>query len=423
VSSSSHPVEQLLQQAREAGQRGQPAEERRLLDEAVRVAPSDPRALNARGMRALGDRDHDRAAECFAGAVEADPGQPALWLNLATAHRARGDDEAEQRALQSVLDIDQLQLTCQLRMAELFERRGHLSDAAKHWNALVQIGSRMPDPSPGVIDAVGRGQAFLKRHNAIFAEALDSEVPAALTDGAPGRRFRACVDYMLGRRQFYQNECTGVHFPFLPADEYFDRALFPWFEQLEAQTDAIRAEALALIASAEPGQLRPYVQLDPGTPENKWTALDGSRDWSAAFLWEYGVRNDSLCARCPATAAALEAVPQNRVPGKAPSAFFSLLKPHASIPPHTGVSNTRAIVHLPLVVPPGCGFRVGGETRQWEEGRAFAFDDTIEHEAWNNSDELRIILILDVWNPHLTAQEQDWLTKLFAVADRGLIAP
>ncbi|MGJ3629041.1 aspartyl/asparaginyl beta-hydroxylase domain-containing protein [Sphingomonas sp. MMS24-JH45] len=151
--------------------------------------------------------------------------------------------------------------------------------------------------------------------------------------------------------------------------------------------------------------------------------MDHRLDWSACFLWEYGERNDEVCARCPETDAMLEALPAHRVPGKAPNAFFSVLRPNAHIPPHTGVTNTRAIVHLPLVVPPGCGFRVGGETRLWREGEAFVFDDTIEHEAWNGSDDIRIVLIFDVWNPHLSIGERRQLEKLFAVADRGITSP
>ena len=86
--------------------------------------------------------------------------------------------------------------------------------------------------------------------------------------------------------------------------------------------------------------------------------------------------------------------------------MFSILKPGAVIPPHTGVTNIRAVVHLPLVVPPGCGFRVGAETREWREGVAWAFDDTIEHEAWNRSSSPRAILIVDAWNPYLTEEEK-----------------
>ena len=95
------------------------------------------------------------------------------------------------------------------------------------------------------------------------------------------------------------------------------------------------------------------------------------------------------------------------IPGRGPTAFFSILEPHTKIPPHTGITNARLTVHLPLIVPPGCRFRVGGETREWRAGSAWVFDDTIEHEAWNDSDAARAILIFDVWNPQLTLLERD----------------
>jgi aspartyl/asparaginyl beta-hydroxylase (cupin superfamily) len=65
------------------------------------------------------------------------------------------------------------------------------------------------------------------------------------------------------------------------------------------------------------------------------------------------------------------------------------------------------VVHLPLVVPAGCAFRVGNETREWVPGKAWVFDDTIEHEAWNDSDQLRTVLIFDIWHPDLTEAERE----------------
>jgi aspartate beta-hydroxylase len=303
-----------------------------------------------------------------------------------------------------------------LRMAELDARCGRMAKAAKGWSGVVQMALSLPERPPRVAEALERGQAFLAAHSASLADALDAELGAELASlGTAGRRFTACIDHVLGRRAIYTNECHGVHFPFLPADEFFDRAHFPWLERVEARTAAIRAEALALLRNGGEA-IRPYVRQEAGTPANKWSPLDHSLDWSACFLWEYGVRNEAVCALCPETVAALEEAPRNDIPGKAPSAFFSILAPGAHIPPHTGVTNTRAIVHLPLVVPEGCRFRVGGETRTWREGEAFAFDDTIEHEAWNDSAEPRIVLIFDVWNPHLTSAEQALLQRFYAVS-------
>jgi len=76
----------------------------------------------------------------------------------------------------------------------------------------------------------------------------------------------------------------------------------------------------------------------------------------------------------------------------------------------------RSIVHLGLIVPEGCGFRVGGETREWRVGEAFVFDDTIEHEAWNRSNEDRAVLIIDVWNPHLSEHEREMICRFYGAA-------
>jgi aspartyl/asparaginyl beta-hydroxylase (cupin superfamily) len=368
-------------------------------------------------MRALADADPNLAKDCFAKAAAADPGEPALWINLATACRGAGDQERERESLERVLSIDRRHFVGQLRLAELNERQGRKAEAAQGWSAVVQMALATDDPPPLMAQALARGQAFLEAHVNSLSNALDTEFGAELEeDGLAARRFRACIDHRLGRRGIYRNECAGLYYPFLPADEFFEREHFPWFVNLEAKTDKIRDEALALLAGAGEA-IRPYVRLDPGTPENSWSPLDNSPDWSACFLWEYGKRHDEVCALCPETAAALARVPQNHVPGKAPSAFFSILRPGARIPAHTGVTNTRAIIHLPLVVPAGCRFRVGGETRIWEEGRAFAFDDTIEHEAWNDSNDVRIVLIFDVWNPHLTLLEQQYLAKFFEIVE------
>ena len=233
------------------------------------------------------------------------------------------------------------------------------------------------------------------------------------------RRIKAFVDLALGRRQVFQNECAGTYYPFLPADEFFDFAHFPWLEQLEAKADVIRAELEGLLAGAQE-LLRPYVRMEAGNPASKWDALDHSLDWSACFLYEYGRPNQPVLDRCPQTAQLLASLPLARIPGRAPNAFFSLLAPHSHIPPHTGVTNTRAIIHLALIVPPNCGFRVGGETREWVEGKCFAFDDSINHEAWNRSDQRRAVLIIDTWNPHLTERERDAIVDYFAVADQTL---
>ncbi len=411
-------IEQILTAAAGARQRGDLDGSDRLLAQAIEAEPGEPRALNMLGMNALDRRAFEQAGAHFRAAAKADPKEPALWMNVAAAERGLSRDEAERAALQQAIDIDQRNLMAQIRMAQLQQRLDERPAAADSWGKVVALTTGTSDMPPGLIEIVEQARAYVRDYKADLAATVEQGIAPLLESADPLsiRRFQACIDAEFGRRSIYRNECSGLHYPFLPADEFFDRTHFPWMETLEAKTDVIRAEFLALIAD-QGAQVRPYVRQEAGTPQNKWTPLDGSLDWGAAFLWEYGVRNDALCAACPETVAALEALPRADIPGRAPSAFFSLLKPGSRIPPHSGVTNSRAIVHLPLIVPPECYFRVGGETRRWEEGKAFAFDDTIEHEAWNGSEELRVVLIFDVWNPHLSLAEQQLLKQFYAIAD------
>jgi aspartyl/asparaginyl beta-hydroxylase (cupin superfamily) len=272
--------------------------------------------------------------------------------------------------------------------------------------------------SPAVNAMLDHARGYVLYQQGRFADAVDRGLDERRGQIASQerRRFDACVDHLLGRRQIYANNCAGLHFPFLPAEEFFPREHFPWLSAIEAKTEIIRGELEQLMTS-DPSILRPYVAMEPGTPDNKWSPLDNKLDWGAIHLWKNGVRDDAACARCPLTAAAIEALPLATLAGRAPSVFFSLLQPGAHLPAHTGVSNVRAIIHLPLIVPSGCSFRVGGETRQWRVGEAWAFDDTIEHEAWNRSSEVRAILIFDVWNPHITETERTLLRELMPLAD------
>lgn len=413
-------AEQLLQSAIAAQRAGRLEEAGAALRSVVAAYPDHPGALNSLGMIALAQARYPDAEAAFVRAAAADPAAPDLHLNVAMARRHRGDDGGERASLEAALAIDRRHFMALLRLAELHERRGEHALATQRWSGvvtLVDIASpRMPE-----LDAIAaRGAAYLADRQRVLGEALAEGLAEARAATAPEdrRRFEACMDHVLGRRpRIYVNECEGLHYPFLPADEFFERRHFPWMAALEAQTDIIRDEAIALLSGDGEG-IEPYVAMDPGTPANKWTPLDRSLAWGAMHLWRHGVRDERACARAPRTAEIVARLPLADIPGRTPTVFFSLLKPHTHLPAHNGVSNTRATVHLPLIVPDGCRFRVGGETRPWRFGEAWAFDDTIEHEAWNDSEHLRAVLIFDIWNPHLTAEECALLRAFFATAGR-----
>ena len=224
--------------------------------------------------------------------------------------------------------------------------------------------------------------------------------------GAEQDRFDHCIDAFLGRRRIYTPQPTFLHFPQLPAREFYPRVQFPWLERLEAATPSIREEFERVFAE-DAASLEPYIAYPQGVPLDQWAELNHSRRWSVFYLWRDGKPLEDHLRRCPRTAELLASLPLLDIQGYAPTAFFSILDAKSHIPAHTGVTNTRVIVHVPLIIPSGCRFRVGSTTREWRPGEAWVFDDTIEHEAWNDSDVPRAILILDIWNPYLTAAERD----------------
>lgn len=386
--------------------------------------PPSAQAENTAGLAALHNGDAVEALARFTRATALDPDAAPLWRNLATAYRALSDPVGERTALDAALDRDRTDFGTWLRKAQLHQRLGEDALAMAAWSATLQLADGFPQFPAEITRMLDQGRAAMRDWQAKVESEVESGLAPVLADLDQGakRRAQAFVDTALKGRRIYRNECSGLYYPFLPPDEFFDDIHFPWFEAASEAAADVRGEFLAL-QQADALPLRPYVQMEKGVPPSKWSALDGNTAWSAAFLWEYGVPNQALLERCPKTVALLEAIDRPQIPGRAPTVFFSILRAGAVIPPHTGVSNTRSIAHLPLIVPTGCTFRVGGETRAWVEGQPFVFDDTIEHEAINPTGHDRAVLIFDVWNPHLTPSEREVITRYYASADQAGLNP
>jgi aspartyl/asparaginyl beta-hydroxylase (cupin superfamily) len=397
----------LFARASDAWRQGRPAAAAQLLESVVERQPEHVKALNTLAMIALNGRDAASAIRYLERATAAEPGAAPIWFNLFQAFDLAGDLDGGMDSLDRALTIDPYYVPAVLMKANLLERLGRRPESLALYRAIMAIGPNpesLPEP---VRQALGRGLELIRADEDRQAAALAgpiSEVRAAYPD-ADFHRAEAYVEQRTGRRKVYVQQPINGHFPYLPAIEFFARDHFPWFARLEAKTAEIRQELLGLLDDKGTG-FRPYIAFDPTQPVNQWAELNHSRRWSAWFFWEDGVRQEENIARCPATASVLEGLPLLDIKAKGPTALFSILDSHSRIPPHTGSDNVRATVHLPLVVPDGCGLRVGSQTRIPEVGRAWAFDDTIEHEAWNDSDEPRAILIFDIWNPLLSEPER-----------------
>ena len=340
------------------------------------------------------------------GALTADyPDLPGPWLKLAAMCRAEGDHRAALDAVGGALRIDPLGFLPLLLKASLFDALGRGEEAGEAYgHALAQRPETIPAGLAATVATAERRHGEYVRATAGRLAAATADLESGMADEERARLHRFHGNITRTSR-IYHCEPTHFHYPGLAEREFHDRAEFPWLARLEAATAAIRDDFHRVMAS-ERAELVPYIQYPEGIPLRQWAALNHNRDWTAIHLLRSGERIDANARHCPTIMALLEETDQPDVMGRMPNAMFSLLAPGAHIPPHTGVANVRLVCHLGLIVPEGCWFRVGGERREWREGEAWVFDDTIEHEAANPSESLRVLLITDTWHPMLSPAER-----------------
>lgn len=358
--------------------------------------------------------DAARALDCLLQAERLAPRNPEIQFNKGIAAKMVGDPARAIAAFDAALIIEPYHLPSILSKGVILEDSGMTSKAAAVFRNALAVKPTSDGLSPSLAKAHARAQSRVleeaKRLRAFFTDALNGERDKFA--GAELRRFDECVEIFSGLTRAYNSQPSLLHFPALPQVAYFERSLMPWLKDIEAASGTIEQELRAVLASPAVDRFAPYIAVPPGAPINQWGDLNKSRKWSTWYFWINGDRQDEACMRAPRTATILEAAPQIRIPGIGPTAMFSALASHTHIPPHTGSTNVRAIVHLPLILPGPAWFRVGNDRREWRIGEAWAFDDTVEHEAMNDADETRIILIFDVWNPHLTEIERELVSAL-----------
>ncbi|XP_074981285.1 aspartyl/asparaginyl beta-hydroxylase isoform X10 [Caretta caretta] len=135
-------------------------------------------------------------------------------------------------------------------------------------------------------------------------------------------------------------------------------------------------------------------------------------DWSQFTLWQQGRKNENACKGVPKTCAFLERFPE-ATGCRRGQIKYSVMHPGTHVWPHTGPTNCRLRMHLGLVIPKeGCRIRCAKENRTWEEGKVLIFDDSFEHEVWQDADSYRLIFIVDVWHPELTPQQRRTLPAI-----------
>ena len=382
----------------------------------MHMPPIEVRALAALGLDALRRGDARKARESFERIARQGHADAGSLVALAQACRALSDRDAAMEAVDKALALEPRNVRALILKADCLAAGGDDRGAAAFYQFAVQAAPPADQVPADLRAELERASSMCGHYAKKFEQfLLERLLGPGLSEGPLSSRFRQSVDILLGKKNVYFQQPQAFYFAELPQIQFYDRSVFPWMDAIEAATDAIRGEAAEVLKDGS--GFRPYVERNPGRPRKEQSGMTDNPDWSAFYLWKNGEAVPANLARCPKTAAVVSQVPFSDVQNRSPSVLFSLLRAGARIPPHSGLVNTRLICHLPLIVPPGCGFRVGNDTRTPVEGRAWAFDDTIEHEAWNNSNLPRVILLFEIWRPELGDDERRLVRAMFEAID------
>jgi aspartate beta-hydroxylase len=411
--SASSQAQQLLRE-------GRIAESEQLYVEILKTSPDDAEALNVLALSALRRRDFARAGDLLRRAVDAHPKDFHSRYHLGRCRDESGDLAQAIDEYRRALAIEPRAYTARLYLASALDRSGESRRSLPDYiNALSQAQreGRWLDPSTtpsSVKPLVERAVRLIRDTKRAMVDEAYSRLRAAHGEADLARVAQALRIYLRDEAPVLpdpRQQPTLFYFPGLPPSPYLDRRLFPWIDALEAGTARIREELLALLPS-DAGRERVFSSEE--LERVNLRGVNAKPSWNGYYFYRHGQRREDNCAACPVTAAAIDALPLCRVAAHGPEVLYSVFTPGTHLLRHRGVTNTRLVGHLPLIVPADCALSVGGEEHVWQEGRVVVFDDTYEHEAWNRSSQIRVVMIFDIWNPHLTDVERAAVAELMS---------
>ena len=370
------------------------------------------------GIGALRASRADEARAHFQAAIDAGLATTKSWLGLTLASLMLGENRAAEASVDEVLTREPHNLRGLIIKGDLLLGRDEQRQAVSHYNLVMRLAATLADIPPQMQQDLVRIQGRLEQISKMFqSQLLDRLYAGGYRRDTASARFNRGLDMLMGAAEReddtspFPQKPHAFYLPDMPYRPFYPSEELPWVKEVEAATDAIEAELSAFLATRAQA-FAPYIHGGLELPGQTPDTLRDHDNWTAAFLIRDGVEDSEWSAACPTVSALMDTLPLTAIKGFSPSVLFSKLQPGARIDPHTGLLNCRLICHLPLVVPAGCGLRVGDDRRDVVRGEVWAFDDSINHEAWNNSADDRIVLIFDVWHPDLTEQERRDITSL-----------
>jgi hypothetical protein len=371
-----------------------------------------------RGITALQRGDFAIARDAFAVVTSSGTASPQAWLFLAQACEGLDDRDTAVTALDEVLAGDAGNPFALLMKGDFLARSGDDRASVSFYRMGLRRAAELQQLPGDLPERVRRAEAAVAAAEAKFESQLDRVLSDRGIKTVPPR-FAEALAIASGKQPVYLQQPTSFYFPGLPQTPWYPRDMFPWVAEIERAVPEMRSEIERVLADEQ--GVEPYVQEEAKRASRGHSLLNDA-SWSAFHLFKNGERVEENAARCPLIMRLLELLPIPHIERRSPMALISILKPGTHIPPHHGMINTRLICHIPLVVPSGCRLRVGPETRDVVEGQAMIFDDSFEHEAWNDGDAVRAVLLFEIWRPEISEDEKIALIAMFE-AVTGYDAP
>ncbi len=368
------------------------------------MTTASPDALISEGLAALKAREPARAAAALRAAADAG-GERMPWPALAQAELALGNHAAAEAALDRQLALTPRDVGALLAKGQLRQRaRDDRAAVSFYTTALAQ--AAVTGIPRGMESMAAAAQAFMGKAQGLFLQHLDAVMAGGLSPA-----MEEALGLLKGTREIDLQQPSLFYYPGLPQRRFYDPAGFTWTKAVLDLLPAMQAELATVMAEEAADTFAPYVTAleDRPAPNNP---LLGDPSWGAFFFWKDGAPVAANAARCPVTMAALAHAPMPMIPGRAPNALWSRLRPGTHIAPHTGMLNTRLICHVPIRTAPACTLRVGSETRTWEPSVPLIFDDSMEHEARNAGPETRTVLLFEIWRPEVPEEDRVAIARL-----------
>ncbi len=342
---------------------------------------------------------------------------PRVSLAMAIVARALSKFDQCLAAIDDYLIDYPRDINANIIKADALSGNGKIKTAATFYMGALKLAHGQSQLTPQLKQELMRAQKACQQTQQIFESEMQQCIERLGFNGqARDNRVHQALDILMGKKQLYPQQPTAFYLPELPQRQFYSPEELSWTQAILDGKEVIQQELQALLGDDE--LFEPYVDHNPNAAQTGDLGFYKNKSWSSFHLYRSGRKIAENIARCPKTFEIVSQAPIPTIAGRSPNILFSQLQPGTHIQPHHGEINIRLLCHLPLIVPEGCFLRVGNDKRDVKQNELMIFDDTIEHEAKNDSNSRRIVLIFDVWRPEIAEDEKPVLCEIFKSIDK-----